>query len=129
MLNEEDELLNIVKIIKAFKSGKKIESKFKDGSVWSVVDLDIQGINTSNYDYRIEPESKKRPMTLDEIIEWRKNSNGVILWQNSISMLGAIDPEDKEGTPLNVYCEGWRTLKDFIKYASKSNGEKFEVEE
>lgn len=126
----------MISIMTAYKNGKKIESRD-----WTDKDNKWENAthpcwNWLRFDYRIKSEKTTRPMSLEEIIEWRKNSNGVVLWTDNehslvpeyLTTVDDIDLSKNEQTPISVSYAGWISVEDFIKYARKPYGEKFEVE-
>ena len=115
----------MIEVMKAYDEGKKIEYKYLDTEKWFVTGN--PSWSWSVFDYRIKPEQTTRPMTLEEIIEWRKDSNGVVLWGDEITTVTDIYPKDKPDKICLSNC-GWQSLDDFIKCARTPYGEKFEVE-
>ena len=119
----------MIEVMQAYADGKKIERiDLEDGFVSPVVQTEW---NWAHFDYRIKPEQTTRPMTLDEIIEWRYNSNGVIQWTDTdypfLTTVAVINKDDKDDT-FYLSEMYWCNLEIFLKYARKSYGEKFEVE-
>ena len=118
-----------IEVMKALSEGKPIIYKEKGSDFWTVFSLlgDHYNFDWEHFDYCIKKEPKTRPMTLEEIIEWRKDSNGVVLWGDEITTVTDIYPKDKPDKICLSNC-GWQSLDDFIKCARTPYGEKFEVE-
>ena len=121
----------MIEVMQADEEGKIIEKrKYSNNGDWVLSECPLW--NWDDYDYRIKPEPVTRPMTLDEIIEWRKNSNGVILWEDEdvsyVTVVDAIDKNDIINTFRIAECR-WVNFDDFSKYARKPDRTKFEVED
>ena len=121
----------MIEVMQADEEGKIIEKrKYSNNGDWVLSECPLW--NWDDYDYRIKPEPVTRPMTLDEIIEWRKNSNGVILWEDEdvsyVTVVDAIDKNDIINTFRIAECR-WVNFDDFSKSARKPDRTKFEVED
>lgn len=120
----------MIEVMQAFNEGKSIQFKANTGIFWH--DITNPKWDWISYDYRVVIKPKTRPMTLEEIIEWRKKSNGVIFWYGStlkeITTVKKIIPEEKDKFPIYI-DDDCHALSFFIEHAYKSDGTKFEVEE
>lgn len=78
ILEEDNQVLIIdemIKILNAYKEGKKIECRYKDRSMsdsWSYID--VPAWNWEMYEYRVKQEPRR--MTYKEVNDWLAKGNG-----------------------------------------------------
>ena len=121
-----------IEIMKAYAEGKKIEYKAYDSfSKWeTVTNPDLQ-FNWSTFNYRIKKESKTRPMTFDEIVDyWKKHRTEIFTihyrdgyYKTDEMCIIGIDYTNK----VFLFRSFNYDADTMYKYVRKEDGSKFEI--
>ena len=81
MTNEQEKAKELAKLLNAFADGKQLQ--VKSGRVWydyslNAMDIFIKNFYDTMYEFRIKPETKRVPLTMQDLIDRVKE--GKTMW-------------------------------------------------
>ena len=115
---------DMIEVMKAYNEGKIIQIKTVRG--WE--DELYPSFNWADYDFRIKPNKKTRPMTFNEIVEyWKEHRTEIFEYkEEGYYRKGSIIGYSQEIQKF-VFADMKISYEEIIRYCTREDGTKFEV--